>query len=329
MYSYICFAFWLFLYGIWRDNRNSIAEAIAWELAFITCGNAVFLFGFAVCSFIGMLFMEIACFSMLSAVLYLFGTLRWDYTEKKTSRILKVMLDFIGGASFKNNDRVIRILAVNYACSSDDSVGKFISERKREETLHRVTYRQLRDRSDDPKMANVVSSAFFGYFQVWKAYRDAGLESEWDLILWEFMPRTMAIIYLYTSFPIYLLSRIVTVLYPYFIVGYLSYYGLWKHMNLFELVMLGSYIGLQAMVLVLGISVFRTHHWLWHVVPGIEINANKWDSDMTPFLKRMYSFYDSVQWMPVVTDIVVNEFGTDIGPIIMDYVKAMYDAEMH
>merc|ERR1711997_1223072 len=75
-------------------------------------------------------------------------------------------------------------------------------------------------------------------------------------------------IVLYITVPIFILSRVFTILYPYWICAYLSYHGLWTEMQLFELVMLGSYIGLQIIILILGIFVFRTHRWLWHIAPG-------------------------------------------------------------
>merc|ERR1712154_671950 len=98
---------------------------------------------------------------------------------------------------------------------------------------------------------------------------------------------------LYVILPIYMLSRIVTILYPYWIAGYLSYHGLWSEMQLFELVMLGSYIALQWTILILGIFVFRTHRWLWHVAPGS--SYVRFPSDLKNAKREMVNFYDGVQ----------------------------------
>merc|ERR1739842_134165 len=116
---------------------------------------------------------------------------------------------------------------------------------------------------------------------------------------------------------------LLTVLFLYLIAAYLSYHGLWNEMNLFELVMLWTYIGLQAIILVLGIFVYRTHHWMWHVLPGFRKPHHTWPDDLNPLVKGMYAFYDNIQWIPVVRRIVLKELGPDIGLIVMEYVEAM------
>merc|ERR1719189_2682497 len=118
----------------------------------------------------------------------------------------------------------------------------------------------------------------------------------WETFLYNNVEGVMMTVFLWITCPIWMLSRIVSVFYPYFIVGYLSINGLWDEMALFELVMLWTYIGLQVLILLLGISVFRTHHALWHVLPGLNTWDQHWLSDLNPFRERMYSFYDSVQW---------------------------------
>merc|ERR1712032_54401 len=179
---------------------------------------------------------------------------------------------------------------------------------------------------------------FSEYFKLWKEFRISSMNNSWDDVLFELMPATIALIFAYTALPIYLLSRIVTVAYPYWIVGYLTHRGLWSELQLFEMVMLGSMIGLHLLILLLGLPMFRSYHWLWHIIPGTEIDSTNWSPsaegsdwhrDIQQFWNRTYSFYDSVQWMPVVSDIVIDAMGADIGPIIMMYCKAMYDAELH
>ena len=151
---------------------------------------------------------------------------------------------------------------------------------------------------------------------------------EVDEVLFEFLPSLLTEVFMIIILPIYLLSRIVTVFYPYFIVGYLSYNGLWNELNLFELVMLGTYIGLQVMILFLGIFVYRTHLWLWHVLPGMDKNDYSWPEELNSYLKKLYSFYDAVQWDPVVREIVMKELGPDIGLIVWDYVEAMSEIDL-
>merc|ERR1712141_133360 len=91
----------------------------------------------------------------------------------------------------------------------------------------------------------------------------------WETFLYNNSMGMMMTFLQFFTIPFYLLSRIASVFYPYFIIGYLSINGLWNEMALFELVMLGTYISLQVLILLLGIPVFTTHHWLWHILPGV------------------------------------------------------------
>ena len=331
---YICFGFWLILWWIWK-NTDEICCKIALGTLFVICGSAGILTGFVTGLAQLAVLVEIPCFSILAVVFHRYCTKRWDHFNRwdhisnaRISDILKMILNFIGDASNRNNDRIIRILAVNYAHSSSNSLGTFIVERKREEALHQVTYAEIREHSEDPEKAKFVSSLISDYFEIWTEYFGEEVEFAWDPDkLLGSLEILMLFALLYVFLPIYLLSRIVTVFYPYFIVGYLSYHGLWTEVGLFELVMLGSYIGLQALMLVLGVSVFRIHLWLWHIVPGEYNQSESWTSGQMSFLKRMCSFYDSALWFPLTRQILVDDFGTDIGHIIMDYMKEMDDVD--
>ena len=87
--------------------------------------------------------------------------------------------------------------------------------------------------------------------------------------------------------------------------------------------MLGIYVLLQLIIFIFSVFVFQTHIWLWHILPGVESYHMKWESNFNPFLTKMYSFYDSIQWAPITKQILTQKFGQDIGNLIMDYVKAL------
>ena len=115
-----------------------------------------------------------------------------------------------------------------------------------------------------------------------------------------------------------------TILFPYFIIGYISYYNLWFKLHLFELSMLGIYVLLQLIIFILGIFVYRTHLWLWHIIPGYDDYEMNWKSDnFNPFLRAMFGFYDSIQWLPITKDILAQNLGDDIANVIIYYVKAI------
>ena len=108
---------------------------------FLTCGNALIICGYCIGAFIGCLLWEIMCFAMPTAFIWLALTVeRWDYGQKKIANVLSTILKFIGGASRKNNDRIIRILIVNYGYRSSDTLERYISKCKKKERLHKAGY---------------------------------------------------------------------------------------------------------------------------------------------------------------------------------------------
>merc|ERR1712062_436228 len=229
-------------------------------------------------------FMEMLCFSILAAVLWKWCSInRWKFNQKHVAEAITTIHRFIHNASNQKNDRIIRIMAINFAYDPDNVLGDWCLERKEKSELRHVTYREIREK------ANTKNTSLC--YQIWTDYKKliamySDLWSNSVDFFFEELPLALMITFLVSFIPFYLLTRIATVLYPYFIVGYLWHYGLWEEMNHFEMVTLGTYIGLQMMILILGIFVFRTHYWLWHVAPG---QWTVWPKDLSPFLRRMYS----------------------------------------
>merc|ERR1712048_1440398 len=111
--------------------------------------------------------------------------------------------------------------------------------------------------------------------------------------------------------PIYTMNRLFSVLYPWIIVLYLSAHnnGIWSEMvmdsgHYFEIILLFIYIALQFVLLILGVFVFRTHYWLWHVAPGR--NDIRWPFKLKPTMTKLYQYYDALQWKPMVDDILMK-----------------------
>jgi len=76
------------------------------------------------------------------------------------------------------------------------------------------------------------------------------------------------------------------------------------------------------MLLILGVFVFRTHYWLWHVAPGR--NDIRWPFKLKPTMTKLYQYYDALQWKPMVDDILMKHgFGRDVTKLIMDYVDSI------
>jgi len=252
---------------------------------------------------------------------------RWNYTDSKTFENLQVILNFIGASSSSpdapfRNDRIARIIAVNAVISSsrsDDCLGQYISiQQENELFLLQISYRHIRDNASQPEIAHILPSVVPVYFEILSEIQEIlNFEWEWKDMFQQVLPRVLLIISLYTFIPLYVLSRLLTVLFPFFIVVYLMYYDLLSNVTTLKLVMLFGYIGLQVMIFILGIFVFRIHWWLWHVMPGSYMVGYQCDPNPKSFEGRIRSAYISLQW-PVVR-ILANAFGDDIGLLIFEY----------
>ena len=384
------------LYGLWwcwnaMLNNIDCCEGVAWFLIFITIGNTLLLIGIAV--------MEICCFTFLTIFIYQWLTVnRWDFQDKYVSNIIKEIITFVSNSykfdttnndtnhnnSNYYNDRIIRILCVNYSYlynfetfyeeSMRDKLPKEIKDERKSKhprlgismsheevslevdrridkfkdarlytminthrhtgTLNKVTYKEIREHCYSTKDANIFE---FGLkpFKLFK--RD--VVAEFALIvdykdvlecIGRFFVGIFGLIVAYILVSCYVLSRIVTILYPYFILFYIYYNDIYYKLNVFQLTMLGIYIILQIAIFIFSYFVFRIHFWLWHILPGksdvtkeIVWGINHDKTELNRFLTTTYKYYDQVQWLPLVSKILIDLFGSDIGNIVVDYLKEM------
>merc|ERR1712154_461674 len=120
--------------------------------------------------------------------------------------------------------------------------------------------------------------------------------------------------------PLLVIGKIIQVLLPYSILGYLAHNNLIfsGKIDAFQMVMLWVYIGLQLIVLILGWKVLTIHKYLYHI--DVLFPKRRWQS-FVPYSAG--EWYESIAWYPEVKAIVYRVYGSDIGPIIMDYCHSI------
>ena len=252
-----------------------------------------------------------------------------------------VRLDFISGAANTNNDTIIRILCINYGYYSsttdnpratpDDKLLVFIQNERKHDRLNSVSYNDIREHCSSKSSATIFKSGIEDYISLFSRCMDDFIDvffNPYDQKISRrvegFIEAASLLLISYIGIPIYGLSRIFTILYPYILVFYIYYYNLFFKLDLFELTMLGVYIFLQWVTFIFGLFVFRTHLWLWHILPGKRNWQMGWNNiDTKKVLEETYKYYDEIQWLPFATQIVLQRFGKDIGGIVVDYLKAM------
>ena len=94
-------------------------------------------------------------------------------------------------------------------------------------------------------------------------------------------------------------------------------HNVWNKCDTFQLVMLATYIGLQIILVILGIYAIRINYWLWHVCPG----SNYINPSSKRIATEATNWYEKIQWYPKVEKIIDNIYGPDITRIIIDYVR--------
>eukprot|EP01083_Nonionella_stella_P233727 823202_1 len=330
LFVFFGFAYWILYCAILYETSDPAT-------ILTKCGRGCVWLTFSpimalLCGFAACLAFEVFCFSLFALAVYLFGTLRiGEHSSDHTSELVGLILDFI----FDGDDKRLRVLSVNKGLNALKlggtrcaCISAFIDNTLAKEThvgLQKITYADIRHHCVNPQSAAFFADLFHEMMSEIKRSKSRLCGGDAIDNFWHFIEfGTVASLFFWVV-PVLLLSKIVQILYPWIIVIYLG----WNHLlfsesiDLFQLVMLFVSIGLQLIIILLGIHVMRIHWYLWHVEPGIEylywrkINAVR-------LRKEVHSFYDNVCWYPQVEPIVMNSFlGSDIGRIVMEYCRSI------
>ena len=83
---------------------------------------------------------EIMSFTLIAMFIWIFFSVdRWKYTDRKVSNVINKLLHFVASGSTTNNDKIIRILSINYAYESESMLGKYILDSKESDTMHSMS----------------------------------------------------------------------------------------------------------------------------------------------------------------------------------------------
>lgn len=270
---------------------------------------------------------EVFCLSFAALLVFMVGTDRISgYRKETVTENINAILDFI----WSGKDKKLRIISVNQGLHNYmgrvETLSKYIKEvqsSKGYEGLKQITYSDLRNKCYCPKLANLFPDVYEEISEVWKEVkRDACTDHNCGEKFINICTFIAFAALLFWFIPVLFLSKLLQIAYPWIIVGYLGYYQLLfaGEIHLFQMVMLMVYIGLQLMVLFLGIHVGRIQWYLWHCEPG---GSAYWHgSNANKLSQAINEWYESVCWYPIVRKIVLQAMGNDIGPIVMDYCKS-------
>eukprot|EP01083_Nonionella_stella_P150505 479576_1 len=190
--------------------------------------------------------------------------------------------------------------------------------------LQKITYANIRHNCGNPQVAALPPDVLSEIIDSFKDVKSNICNGDVMDKFWNFIECITFSSLWFWVIPVLLLSKIVQILFPWIIVVYLVWNNLVLSgsIDLLQLVMLSVSIGLQLIILFLGIRVMRIHWYLWHIQPGIQ--STYWKNvNAASLRKEVHSFYDNVCWYPQVEPIVMNSFlGSDIGRIVMEYCRS-------
>merc|ERR1712228_111533 len=291
--------------------------------------------------------MEVFCFAFLAAFCFKFATWRWnEYYSADINDAIKDIIHWLMHSTkdkHLKNDKIVRIMALNYAIKSlhgnSSKMLEYIDAKKENEdytAFQSITYSEIRNEASSDEKHKLKARIFpFLWKQIIEIEKSAlsSIESirssaTFNLRRKEYISHIFGFIAfnIVTFFilPMFVISKIVQMLFPYIIIAYLSNEYVqngvvwWIEVDLFQIVMLFGYIGLQFILLVMGLFVCRLHWYLWHISPG------SWSVDLSAInqqkcIATASRFYEQVQSYPVVEEILISTFGPDIGGVVFYY----------
>eukprot|EP01083_Nonionella_stella_P093884 263341_1 len=247
----------------------------------------------------------------------------------------------------KYQDKMMRISAFHHVALESNWLDKYSDShckeyltKERSTQYMNVTMKGLRIHSTEHNKSYFTLLFWRMYAQIWRDQKD-DINRSWDQL--RLNPTTCARVskcgedtffavaawlLTFVCGPMYFMSRIwTTVLFPGYIVLYLYFgYGVnvWTTSDIdpFQVVMMSVYMGLCSVLWILFYFNCREQYLMHHILPSMGrvcyYDLTECKTEMT--LKDTINHYYSTIVIPIRKAIVIDHFGSDLGPIILSYL---------
>ena len=321
------------------------------------------------------LIFEITNFTWLAGILFLCGTTRLPET-KNGSEFWFTLLSWItsGRSSFvpdykgltsysKQQDVIMRICSINHVIygsknslwtmATDDVALKYLDKECQESQYANVTFRKLRCHTNNTKQSKFIPmfiKEYYGFFffeqlELYNSHKLQYERTNSDYEREQMLEHLFGIIIfgLITWFlgPLYAISRMLTLIFPVFIVVYLycNDVFIWSvfmidngdmvKIDAFQVVMITIYLFLLLILMVMYAVNIREQFLLFHILGSKDfLNFSSVRPKVAKeSIKKIQNHYYGVVTVPIRRAIVLDVFGEDLGPIIISYlpVQDHYD----
>ena len=346
-------AFFMYITFVWlvtdeADDSDTLCYKVLRAMFFIVFASFLLASG----CIAGMLVAEITCWSWLGLVLYQLSSRRLPAYHQDSLQFYFTLLKWINSAEkhqvgsrykgctsyTKQQDKMMRLASANHVLVKDtDSVFQtYLKDHRTTDQYMKVTYRGLRNNVSE---LSLVRSQFIRKF--WDYYGDLWMDVHGDQKRayrdWSDDPSchrfnecgftiTASITTGSMTFcfaPLYFISRIAHLVFPWFIVLYL-YFGfdvvIWTspHIDVFQMVMITVYLVLCSTLAVLLYLNAKEQYLLSHILP-MKASLYRVNGDSS-YLKDITNHYYGMTVIPIRRAIVLDHFGDDLGEIIVSYL---------
>eukprot|EP01084_Bolivina_argentea_P113897 202898_1 len=325
MYWFL-YKMWVIIIHDWSPNSTCFKNFCS--TAFYSLGGS---FGVLIAVFVGFIALEIFCFSFLALILFFGSTKRWMlYKHETVTQTVNSFIHFVGKSKCynKNNDRILRIIAINRHVEHNESLNKYLDTHN----IQDIGYKNIRNNCGNAQRIRNVKI----YPLIWDIFDElsATVRSDYRNMLCNTVRYTLkeriancgeiiGVIIFPILFTVFTMSKIFQIFFPYIIISYLSYWKHWNEIDTFQIIMLMTYVGLQIILFLFGIIVVRIHWWLWYIVPGAnDINVHD-NRNVKEFMIAIEKDYVDMAWLPIIEKILINKYGDDISHIIMDFLASI------
>lgn len=247
------------------------------------CYNICVSIGILICAtmavgvFCGVCFimLEVCCFTLVAVFVYMIFTTRWwKFDSDHMSQMIKQFIEFIAESNkeYGPNDRVLRILAINHAMHSihnglAEEIYEYIEKVEVKDGvkgLNKITYYDIRNHSKNSDRAKITPDIVNGLKKSLKEL--PGMVCGPNKSCWKRYEGLIGCIAFFIGvfmcFPIFVVAKLFQMFFPYFIIISIYWkndwdHNVWSKCDTFQIVMLSTYIGLQIVLIILGIYAIR------------------------------------------------------------------------
>ena len=301
--------------------------------------------------------LEILNCTYLAGTLWHLGTTRFSDSKSATT-FWQLMINWINSAqrhrvgsrynsltSFtKAQDRMMRICSLNHVLAkhkSDPGLRLYLERHAKESQYLNVTMRGIRTNAKNAKKAQFLQKFWFGMYGMpwnnvrgdlsrqWQDWNNGGGDFE-DFVI-EGSICVGVTLATFVFGPIYLVSRVATLLFPGFIVLYLYFahdVNIWTTdlVDAFQRVMISTYLALCVALSILFYMNCCEQYLTAHFAPSYDWVNPSCDlaelsvTRLEELSSRVTDHYYGMVVVPIRRAMVTEKFGSDLAPIILSYL---------